>query len=1833
MRVEKITCGSLLCLLASVAQANTNAIGSGKAWNATNQALPAGAGPRSVGASPSRQQYASGGHVLGFDGTGYFVSNGTYALRVSFENAQSIAPSAEDASEESSTDTKAPPLSRVSYTDVWPGISVTYDAPGSGIARSTWTLEPGADPAAIRLRYNRTVNLTGAGELGIAFDTGAMTESRPIAWQDVDGQRQPVEVAFAKLEDDAVGFRVGRYRADLPLTIDPTLTWNTFLGGSGRDEGVTIAVDGSGNVYVAGLSAASWGSPLRAYTASDDAFVAKLTSAGALTWNTFLGGSNVDYGFEIAVDGTGNVYVTGQSTDTWGSPVRPYTASDDMFVARLTSAGALTWNTFLGGSGSDVGKGIAVDGSGTVYVAGDSNATWGSPVLAYTSSVRDAFAAKLTSAGALTWSTFLGGSGQDTAAAIAVDGSGNAYVTGDSLATWGSPVRAHTLFSDAFAAKLDSAGALTWNTFLGSAGTDRGFAIAVDGGGDVYLAGFSSETWGSPVRSYTTGSGSDAFAAKLDSAGALTWNTFLGGAGADGGFAIAVDGSGYVYLAGYSQAAWGNPVRSYTAGSDAFAARLDSAGALSWNGFLGGSGSDIGNGIAIDGGGSIYVAGYSNATWGSPVAAYTSGNDAFAVQMPADMPTPTSTITQTHTPTSTPTISPTATPSHTPSSTPPPTDTPQPPTDTPTRTATSTPSTTAMPTHAATATQTPTATQTSTTIPTPVCGDTTVDLGEWCDDGNASFGDGCRPDCTLEVVAVAVGEDHTCALTSTGGVKCWGNNGWGQLGDGTTTSSTTPVDVIGLTSGVTAVAAGGSHTCALTAAGGVKCWGYNGLGQLGDGTTTNSTTPVDVGGLSSAVTAVATGRYHTCALTMPGGVKCWGQNGLGALGDGTTTNRGTPVDVVGLISGVTSVATGAHHTCALTGSGGIKCWGDNGGGQLGDGTTTNSTTPVDVNGLISGATAVSTGAIHSCALTVSGGAKCWGYNSEGQLGDGTAIQRLAPVDVSGLTSGVTAIAVGSVETCALTAVGGVNCWGYNYYGQLGDGTTTSRMTPGDVSGLASGVMQVETGSHTCALTAAGGVKCWGKNDYGQVGDGTTTAQQTTPLSVSGLSGVMTAVASGTSQTCARTEAGVVKCWGSGTLGGGTTPVDVSGLTSGVTAVAVGAQHACALTGAGGVKCWGYNGYGALGDGTTWPGWFPVDVSGLSSGATAVATGWYHTCALTAAGGVKCWGYNAYGQLGDGTTTDRTTPVDVFGLTGGVTAVAAGVEHTCAVTVAGGVKCWGRNFSGGLGDGTTTDRTTPVDVSGLSSGVTALSLGSFHSCALTGVGGVKCWGGNYSGNLGDGTTTSRLTPVDVSGLTGGATAVAAGAGGHTCALTASGGIKCWGLNTKGQLGDGTTAQQLTAVNVIGLTSGVIAVAAGYEYTCAVTASGDVLCWGSNTGGQLGGGNWPLTPRSTLGFSALQCGSGALDGTEQCDDGNDLGGDCCDGNCQHEAVSTPCSSDGNVCTLDQCDGAGTCAHPAGNAGTPCRGVAGPCDVVESCTGSDTACPSDGFATSGVCRPAGGGCDLAESCNGSSAQCPADGFATSGVCRPAAGECDLAESCNGSSAQCPADVFKASGTSCGSDSDPCTPDECGGAAASCAHGDADGDTVGDLCDNCVSAANLDQVNSDCNDPDYFLTAGCAAPPNNRAGCCDGGDVCDACPAQSDNATCDPQGTAGSSVGTAGGIIATLDGAVSVSVPPSALSSDTSITVTENGPATRFTLDSAAVFSVSMRPEDLRFNAPVTVTFNWEDRDSDGKVDRGTCVGGGDAGQSCDSDADCAANDCTSNTNTEGELFLVEN
>ena len=345
---------------------------------------------------------------------------------------------------------------------------------------------------------------------------------------------------------------------------------------------------------------------------------------------------------------------------------------------------------------------------------------------------------------------------------------------------------------------------------------------------------------------------------------------------------------------------------------------------------------------------------------------------------------------------------------------------------------------------------------------------------------------------------------------------------------------------------------------------------------------------------------------------------------------------------------------------------------------------------------------------NTCMLTTANGMKCWGNNFYGELGNGTSgssATSLVPVDVFGLVGGVVTIGNGFGYSCALLSGGPVRCWGNSAY--IGEQPPSSLPLPDDVPDFPAGGLDLAaTSSHVCAVTSSGGAKCWGQNQHGALGTGT-----------------------------------MVHHW---------TPTDVVGLDSGVIAVGAGGNHACAVLSDGTVKCWGWNVQGQLGNAMTVDSLVPVDVVGLD-GVTAIAPGTAHTCALLQTGAVKCWGSNQFGQLGNATSGSASMPTDVVGLPGPIASISAGDGHNCVVTTTGAAWCWGLNTYGALGNGTTTHSYMPVPVTGLGAGVLDVGAGVYHSCALMIAGGAKCWGYNSSGMLGDGTTTDHLVPVDVVGF--------------------------------------------------------------------------------------------------------------------------------------------------------------------------------------------------------------------------------------------------------------------------------------------------------------------------------------------------------------------------------------------------------------------------------------------------------------------------------------------------
>ena len=473
-------------------------------------------------------------------------------------------------------------------------------------------------------------------------------------------------------------------------------------------------------------------------------------------------------------------------------------------------------------------------------------------------------------------------------------------------------------------------------------------------------------------------------------------------------------------------------------------------------------------------------------------------------------------------------------------------------------------------------------------------------------------------------------------------------------------------------SGVSSVAGDGLDAYCAVIGGGVSCWGSNGAGQLGDGTTTSrplARPVVGVGGtgLLTGVTRVIGGRsladHMFCALLSSGGVDCWGADQWGQLGDGSTVASPVPRAVVGVggtgtLDGVTALVGGGEGFCAVLASGGVDCWGQGIFGQLGNGTNVSSATPVAVQvlggQLLAGVVSVTADAALGgfCALRGDGTVDCWGHNIFEQLGIGIwpgptncggdpCAEVARPVVGTGGTgqlTGVTGLAGDGATMCALLASGGVDCWGGNTHGQLGNGTTTPSdvpvtvLAPGGTTPFSGAVAVVNDRDIAfCAVLASGGVQCWGDNAVGELGSGTTSG----PSSCGG-------------RACSTTAVDVVG--GPGGAGGSAGLLGVAGLVSAPSTFAGGTV--CAVTTTSSLVCWGTGYLGQSGIGSMADSGVPAPVVQAYGTAplgpvTSVATGRSSYCVVLASGGAACWGANASGQLGDGTAASRSGAAPVL----------------------------------------------------------------------------------------------------------------------------------------------------------------------------------------------------------------------------------------------------------------------------------------------------------------------------------------------------------------------------------------------------------------------------------------------------------------------------------------------------------------------------------------------------------------------------------------------------------
>ncbi len=612
----------------------------------------------------------------------------------------------------------------------------------------------------------------------------------------------------------------------------------------------------------------------------------------------------------------------------------------------------------------------------------------------------------------------------------------------------------------------------------------------------------------------------------------------------------------------------------------------------------------------------------------------------------------------------------------------------------------------------------------------------------------------------------------------------------------------------------------------------------------------------------AARAAISANGHHSCVVVSEvGEVYCWGSNDSGQLGVGgigAEQYSSKPLKAAG-VSDAVSVATGWEHSCAVHRNGTVSCWGDNNRGELGDGVVESvALDPVSVIG-IDDALDADAGHWHTCALHRSGQVSCWGWNADGQLGNGgDGVVSPTPVRVDGISDAV-AVALGSEHSCALHATGEISCWGDNFFGELGTGTAGPNErspTPQKVVGISDAVVIDTTIEHSCAVHETGKISCWGANGNGQLGNNSLESVSV-PQQVIGIDDAVD-ISVGAGFSCAVRRGGTVYCWGSNTLGslgngeqdpfdpdssfwGSMSPLQVLGISD-VVDISSGRWFTCALTKGDDAYCWGSNLYGELGAGiVSSTESAPIQVAGIDD-AVAVTSAFTHSCTLHATGKVTCWGDYWRGDLGDvkAAETSEVRPVQIVDLDDAV-AVNADEGLSCAIRESGIVVCWGAMISGSTyvlaEDGgvspTLTASTSRTDV-------TKVAVGGWsHVCFLHENGEVTCAGSNDLGQIGNKSVANfTLFAQPATGITD-AIDVAVGES-HTCVVLEGGKVSCWGSNFFGQLGnggEGAGSEQFEPVAVPGIEDAE-AVAASRFNTCVLHEGGEVSCWGGNWADQLG-----------------------------------------------------------------------------------------------------------------------------------------------------------------------------------------------------------------------------------------------------------------------------------------------------------------------------------------------------------------------------------------------------------
>lgn len=695
-------------------------------------------------------------------------------------------------------------------------------------------------------------------------------------------------------------------------------------------------------------------------------------------------------------------------------------------------------------------------------------------------------------------------------------------------------------------------------------------------------------------------------------------------------------------------------------------------------------------------------------------------------------------------------------------------------------------------------------------------------------------------------LSVVVGSAHACALNGRGEAYCWGQGRLQQWGEAFSEQGALKLHKVDTTQRFKTLAAGDSHTCGLTVAGAVYCWGRGELGQLGDGQSTNRAKPVKIASELSFVSLSAFADT-TCGLDKDSKLYCWGENQRGQLGldPMTTTASNRPVAVASAYS-FEQVSVGGAHVCALTGSEGY-CWGDNGSGQLAQLGAMGTTEPMLVRAAGNSRLdlkSIAAGEDVSCGVTINGQTYCWGSGLNRRLGRDNGQPSNTPVLIPGGHS-FERVAIGQYHSCGIKLDGQVWCWGNNEFGVFARKPLALQPLPARIGGNLLFEQVAVHGTFACGVDRGGDLYCWGDRGQHYLADG-KYGFATQPRSLSSL--VAAQLSLGWRHTCAISDSGALKCWGRGSEGqlGFTEDNELlasmaktpEGITD-ASAVATGRNFSCAVQSSGSVACWGANGAGQLGTGNRFDSTPPKAIQAAETlNFEQVFAGEFHACAITAPEGhLYCWGLNDKGQVGDGSANPQGQPRPTrVGMLEGVKSVSPGLEHTCAILSDDSVSCWGGNLYGQLGLGAAGDAMeqalTPMTVSNLSA-ARSVSAGPYYTCAVENNGGVKCWGLNSFKRLGfDAEQTSTPTKVD---LPAQAAQVALGLDG-TCARTNAGEVYCWGYGLMGQLGGLSFVESSSPVKLEGVTNAADLVMSD-GVACVINDMDVATCWGRELQGMI------------------------------------------------------------------------------------------------------------------------------------------------------------------------------------------------------------------------------------------------------------------------------------------------------------------------------------------------------------------------------------------------------------